>query len=405
MENFILNDNKYLNETSKINNQSKKYSNAACEFNSNYNENMYPKFKDNRKVKSGFIKENENSENYFIKYENQINENQSNENQSNENQNEGEAVGDSAAKSREKCENAFQETNKKSIFCKFSEIQESNLIDLHFKNMVNAYNENYDEKNGGKIKTDADEHKFLEYSEESYLKNSNFDRKMHLQHEYKNLACHNNSECHELGEFADNIEKYRLKINGIINSPAESENQLEKGDDTEFEYQIPSVDENMNRKMNMENMENILEIELKDMIQVFMDQNKQFDFLNKFYENSEDYENNEYESTNNELYISKYNIYIWKNIIIYQSMNTATTKRNPENKIENVISVAKNKYDAINILKKRYFITKNQQKTGKKKIFSNIDCINDTESFRCFVHQLYSTKCFVFPCKDFSAFY
>ena len=146
------------------------------------------------------------------------------------------------------------------------------------------------------------------------------------------------------------------------------------------------------------NSENLLEFQLKDLIKVFMEQNSQFEFLNKFYENTEESESNNIDMNEHQSCITNYNIYIWKNIYI------CDTSQADEIKIDNVICIAKDKLSAINILKKRYYTSKSQLK-NKKKLFCNLDKIKEDKMCKIFFQKLYQTKCFVFPCQNFSCFY
>lgn len=201
----------------------------------------------------------------------------------------------------------------------------------------------------------------------------------------------------------NNFDKYTNLFDNILDNQIEREStddfeqkinkELEPTENSE-NYDSESEIGNENTQ-NISNKENILEMDLKDMIRVFMEQNAQFDFLNKFYENSDESEINDIDNIKSDLCITEYNIYIWKNIEINKE----------KNKIHNVISIAPNKYDAINIIKKRYFTTMNQVKTHKKNLFCNSNFEYNTDNCKKFINQLQSTKCFVFPCKNFGCFY
>lgn len=147
-----------------------------------------------------------------------------------------------------------------------------------------------------------------------------------------------------------------------------------------------------------------MEVDLKDMIRVFMEQNAQFEFLNKFYENTES-ENTETETSESENLgnvcnsgqcsmelVNEYYIFIWKYI----------TNTENADKI-NVFSIAKDRETAIQQIKNRYYITK-QQKKNNKKTFCVLDGYLEN-NFTNFMHQITTQKCVVFPCKNFSCFF
>jgi hypothetical protein len=150
----------------------------------------------------------------------------------------------------------------------------------------------------------------------------------------------------------------------------------------------------------------LFEVNLNDMLRVFMEQNSQFEFLNRFYENSSDsfsdtisQELNNLKTCNNvenlnfmefgeELdLIDLYYIYVWKTNIT-------------------LISIAKNKNDAIKQVLDRYLIYKQQIKNKTKKIFCKIDneYMHD-DGYIKLKNLLIKSKLNIFPCKKFSCFF
>lgn len=150
----------------------------------------------------------------------------------------------------------------------------------------------------------------------------------------------------------------------------------------------------------------LFEVNLNDMLRVFMEQNSQFEFLNRFYENSSDSFSdtssqglNNLESCNNagalnfmefgeecDL-IDFYYIFIW---------NTDMT----------LIAIAKNKNDAIKQVLNRYLISKQQKKNKNKKIFCKVhnEYMSD-DGYIKLKELLIHSKVNVFPCKKFSCFF
>lgn len=210
----------------------------------------------------------------------------------------------------------------------------------------------------------------------------------------------NENECKKISEQCDNLknnfEKYTNLFDNLLDNMKENQSQEQEiNKETSEAYDSEGEILNDNNKNSSSNKENILEIDLKDMIRVFMEQNAQFDFLNKFYENSDESEINDIDNIKCDLSINDYNIYIWKNIEMNQD----------KYKVQNVISIAQNKFDAINIIKKRYFTTMNQVKSRKKNLFCNSNFEYNLENCKIFINQLENGKCFVFPCKNFGCFY
>jgi hypothetical protein len=145
------------------------------------------------------------------------------------------------------------------------------------------------------------------------------------------------------------------------------------------------LNESSNDSSNEINQSDYMEIDLKDMIRVFMEQNAQFEFLNKFYDSTES-QNTETETEISSIeLINEYYIFIWKNI----------TDQNMT-----FISIAKNIESAIQQLKCRFFTTVQQSKS-KKTTFCNLNDVNYLQ----FMNQIKTQKYFMFPCKNFSCFY
>jgi len=148
----------------------------------------------------------------------------------------------------------------------------------------------------------------------------------------------------------------------------------------------------------------LFEVNLNDMLRVFMQQNSQFDFLNRFYDNSDSFSNtdssfcydfDEKEKGKHNVHveyfenesIDVYNIYMWKSNI-------------------NIISIAKSRQYAIKQVLERFLITKQQIKNKNKKIFCNLsqDFLSSDgyEKLKKFLNE---SKVFIFPCKKFSCFF
>lgn len=217
------------------------------------------------------------------------------------------------------------------------------------------------------------------------------------------------------------------------------ENCLKDCDDSNNSNEI-NIGESESSDMKDDDKEEkcLFEINLNDMLRVFMEQNSQFEFLNRFYENTDsfsDFSNdmnfdnidmnlemnfdnfdmnfnmndddcdinnidlhktNKMDTKNKYINFNKclntesidlYNIYIWRNEL-------------------NILAIAKNLKDATQQVLNRFLISKQQSKNKSKKLYSilNNNFLSD-DGFVKFKNILYKSKVSVFPCKNFSCFF
>lgn len=212
--------------------------------------------------------------------------------------------------------------------------------------------------------------------------------------------CFNENYEKESSDTIKSSEKFDSEKNdecGLIGKNEKSENQSENISYQDFTDE--STDNELQDKC-------LFEVNLNDMLRVFMQQNSQFEFLNRFYDNSDSFSNTDSSFCNdfdekdeeerkdnihieyfeNEL-IEFYNIYIWKTNI-------------------NIIAIAKSRPDAIKQVLERFLITKQQVKNKNKKIFCNMtNDFSSTDGYEKLKKILNESKVFVFPCKKFSCFF
>lgn len=205
------------------------------------------------------------------------------------------------------------------------------------------------------------------------------------------------------------------------------ENCLKNCDDSNNSNDINTGESESSEIKDDEKEEKCLfEINLNDMLRVFMEQNSQFEFLNRFYENTDSFsdfsndmnlesdmnfdnidmnlEMNDFDCEINDQSIDKknyikfktglnkesidlYSIYIWRDDL-------------------NIIAIAKNRKEATQQVLNRFLISKQQSKNKSKKLYSilNNNFLSD-DGFVKFKNILYKSKVSVFPCKNFSCFF